>query len=188
MIVAYQALGSTIKGQSVLFRMTDITQNLNIGAANVTRCYFVAVYLSQSATITGVKWYQYLAGNFTASHYNGVGLYSYSGGTLTLQASSTVDNNTWTVTSNTYGSKAFSSTYAAAAGIYYVALSASNSAATTVPQLGFGANVLNSGVNNGDFTNSAALAGFIDNLNTLPATQAISGFNPLSTCPWAAIY
>ena len=80
----------------------------------------VAVWIPKDQTITGVKWWQKRQGDYTANNYNGVALYSYSGGTLTKVASSTDDGNIWKGGTNTWQSKAFSSTYSATAGLYYI--------------------------------------------------------------------
>ena len=54
---------------------------IGFGALTSQRINFVAVWLPKAATITGVKWIQSANGSYTASNYNGVGLYTYSGGT-----------------------------------------------------------------------------------------------------------
>ena len=110
-IKAYQAMGSTIVAQTV---GVDAMINSVNGAVLVeAQAEFVAVWLDKAQTITGVKWYQTVAGNYTGDNYNGVGLYSYSGGTITLVASSTNDANIWKATANTVGSKAFTTPYSA---------------------------------------------------------------------------
>ncbi len=122
-MTVYAALGGTIKAEPVWATLGNVTLTLTM-ASGTGR--FVAVYLPVAATLTGVKWFQSVQGVYTSNNYNGVGLYTYSEGTLTLVASSTNDGNIWKGTGNTFTSKAFSSTYAAAAGVYFVCALYSN--------------------------------------------------------------
>jgi hypothetical protein len=132
------------------------------------------IYIPKTTTITGVRWFQTVQGVYTANNYNGVSLYSVSSGTLTLVASSTNDGTIWKATSNTWGSKAFSSTYSAASGIYYVGMVYSSSAQTTAP--GFGATTVSIGAitKSFDFTNSLKLSLFQSSVTTLPSTITAS--------------
>ena len=159
-ILGQQALGSTVKSVGLGCRSWG---NIS-GAFGMTsqQLLLVAVYVPFATTITGVKWFQIIQGNYTASNYNGVGIYSYSGGTLTLQASSTDDGNIWKGSVNSNQSKAFSSPYSAAAGVYYIGAIYSSSAQTTAPQIGAATAKNNGG--QGDFTNTARI-------NTTLATQ-----------------
>lgn len=175
---AYQALGSTIKAQNV---DGDLATGVSGAAMNSQRIYYTAVYLPVAATITGVKWIQITAGDYTANNYNGVGLFTYSGGTLTKVASSTDDGNIWKATSGTMSSKAFASTYVATAGLYFVAHMYSSSAQTTAPSLGIigTASTVNTVT---DFTNSAKTSALITGQTALPATtQAMSGLTAAAT-------
>jgi hypothetical protein len=126
----YKALGSSVKAQPFSIDRLSTTVALSSGQIR-----FVPVWLPTAQTITGVKWYQATAGSYTSNNYNGVGLFTYSGGTLTLVASSTDDGTIWTTTSQTWGSKAFSSTYNAAAGLYFIGYIYSSSAQTTAPAI-----------------------------------------------------
>ena len=104
-------------------------------ASNMTdnTVFFAKIYLPYAATLTGVWWVPSATGNFTADQNNKVGLYTRSGATLTKVAESTNDAATFKTTANTFSQKAFTSTYAAAAGEYYVALLRNTSADTTNP-------------------------------------------------------
>ena len=119
--------------------------------------------------------------SYTANNYNGVGLYSVSGSTLTLVASSTNDGNTWQQGTN-WQSKAFSSTYSAAAGIYYIAFIYSVSAATTAPSISINGSA--SGTYNAvsafDFTNSQKTSGGLNTQTSLPASQTLSSISNAS--------
>ena len=147
------------------------------------------IYLPVSTTLTGVKWKQVTAGNYTANNYNGVGLYSISGGTCTLVASSTDDGNIWKTTSGTIGSKAFSSTYAASPGVYMVVALHSSSANTTSPVIGMLTGLSGFINTTWDFTNSAKSSGLISSLTALPSpTQAFSGITASTSEAWFGLY
>ena len=179
-LVALQAMGSSIKGYTI----GNPNPSLIASAVSMTNqaVWFTAVYIPKSVTITGVRWWQTTNGSFTANNYNGVGLYSISSGTLTLVASSTNDGNCWQQGTQ-WQSKAFSSTYAASAGVYYIAAMYSQSAVTTAPQLGHVGSA--SGTYNAtstfDLTNSQKTNGSLGGSNTsLPSTQALSGVSAIS--------
>ena len=135
---------------------------------------FIATYVPITATITGAKFFQVVQGDYTADNYNGIGLYSYSGGTMTLVASSTNDGNIWKGTASTWQTKAFSATYSATSGLYFVGLLYNNSAQTTAPTIGSSASsTANVGAN--DFTNSAKLVSLVNAQASLPTPQLMSG-------------
>jgi len=169
---AFNLLGS----QSIGFLVGNISffgqDSLTLTSQTVR---FMAYYIPINTTITGIKFFQGTQGNYTANNYNGVGLYSYSGGTLTLVASSTNDGNIWKGTAGTWQTKAFSSTYNAAAGIYFVAILYSSSAQVTPPVICSCKNVTTAAVNTYDFTNSAKLSSTLAAQTALPATQLMSG-------------
>ena len=183
---AYQALGSTIVAQNVDGSLADANSSLTMLSQ---RSYWSLVYLPVATTITGVKWKQVTAGNYTANNYNGVGLYSISGGTCTLVASSTDDGNIWKATSATIGSKAFSSTYSASPGVYMVVALHSSSANTTYPVIGMLTGFSGFINTTWDFTNSAKSSGLISSLTALPSpTQAFSGITASGNEAWFGLY
>ena len=163
---ANAALGSSIKGVNLSFPFIN---NISLGATMVTgQCVFHAYYLPVAKTITGVKWWQFAAGVYTATNYCGVGLYSATTiGNMTLVASSTNDGSIWKQTSSTLCTKAFSSGYAAAAGLYYIATLWGSSATTTAPQIG-ASTVPSTSTGSFDFTNSAKLTSSVFGQSALP--------------------
>ena len=178
-------LGSTILAEPVTGDVFKTASSSNLTDGQVR---WVAVYIPAAITITGIKWIQQTQGNYTADNYNGVGLYSYSGGNITLVASSTDDGNIWKATSFTWSSKAFSSTYSASPGLYFAALIYNSSAQTTAPALR--ANQLSSDLlNTVDFTNSAKLGSSLTGQTTLPAgPSAMSTLTTNSAIPYLALY
>jgi hypothetical protein len=183
-LAVISALGSAIKYEPYGTTLGNLVNQVTLADGQVN---FIPVYISEATTITGVKWVQGTAGNYTADNYNGVGLYSYSGGTLTLVASSSDDGNIWKQTSGSMGAKAFSSTYNASPGLYYIAFLYNNSAQTTAPVVRGGVTTTTPAVT-ADFTNSAKLFGLLGSQNSLPGTQAMSGVATTTNTTYGALY
>lgn len=189
LIKVAQAMGSNIKAQSLGIGYHNIVTANTIGTSGASRVTLISVYLETSQTITGVKWYQATIGSYTANNENRVGLYTVSGGTLTLVASSTTDGNLYqTGSSNTYVSKAFSSTYNASPGLYYIGLLFSNSSAATVPTIGCSTNLVNAAVQTGDFTNSLGMQLIRTTVTSLPSSITASSYNQAQQYYWASLY
>ena len=173
-VAAYRQLGSTIQAGPVP----------GIGAINTSitmftgRGYWSAVFVKKPITITGIAWFQAVAGSYTANNYNGVALYSYSGGTLTLVDSSTRDAAIWTQTSNTWGSKALAGgTRTLAPGIYYL-FGVYNSSAGTNPQIGVCSSLTSTvGYSSPLTTNSARISGWETSITSPPTTKTMSSFS-----------
>jgi hypothetical protein len=182
---AFKALGSQAIGFNVASFDFNMPANQPLGSQNML---FSAYYIPVGQTITGVKFYQRIQGNYTANNYNGIGLYSYSGGTITLVASSTNDGNIWKGTAQTWQTKAFSSTYNAAAGIYFIAALYNSSAVVVNPSVGGITYTVDGGVPVYDFTNSAKVAGTLTAQTALPASQAMSGMNATQTTAVYILY
>jgi hypothetical protein len=163
---AFQAMGSTIKAMSIGMNPGDITGSVTLLDG---RAVYVAVYLPLAQTITGVKMIQHTQGAYTADNFNGVALYSVSGGTLTQRAVSDNDGTIWKATTGTMITKAFNATYDAPAGLYYVAFLYNSSAESTAPKLASsGDSVMITGVSQWDFTNNLFLSGNKTGSNSLP--------------------
>jgi len=184
---AYQALGSSIKAQTVGVGLDRISSSFTMVDS---QAQYVAIWLPVRQTLTGVKWYQQTVGNYTGDNNNKIALYSYSGGTLTRVAQSTNDAALWSQAGgNVVKQKGFSATYDAAPGLYFVALLYNNSAQITAPIIGAAASVGNAGIPAGDFTNSAKLWGNVGSQTDLPSTQASSGLTTATAQNiWVAVY
>lgn len=177
------ALGSVIKAETEPMQYV----NANTNPADGT-LYIQAIWLSKSSTLTGVKFYQRTQGSYTADNNNKIGLYTYSSGTLTLVASCADDGNLWKGTTNSLQTKAFSSTYAASEGLYFIGILYNNSAVVTAPALGTITNFTNLAQSSLDFTNSAKLCSLLLAQTDLPATQAMSGLTANTIRFWLALY
>jgi hypothetical protein len=147
-----------------------------------------SIYIRNKTNIEGVKWYQSVAGVYTANNYNGVGLYFYSGGTLTLVAISTNDGNIWKATSNTWSSKNFSSTYEAVPGVYFIGLLYCTSSQGTPPSLGGFFNLVNANIASVDYSNSEKFSGTVSSQTGLSSTYLMSNVSPVSSQYILALY
>lgn len=176
-------LGAALKSQNFPI---NIQSTSSVKALLDARVEYYAINIYEAATITGVKWIQAISGVYTGNEYNGVGLYTYSGGTLTLVASSTNDANLWTVSTNSLGSKDFTTPYSAAAGIYYVGLLYNQSAQTTAPTIGskLGHNIGATGL----FTNSASIAMTQNTQTEFPSSVATTSLTATNSYGWVALY
>ncbi len=183
-ILMYQDLGSTIVAQT-----TPIDRISTSGAFSSGGCGFIALHLNKAATLNGVIWYQQTAGVYTASNYNGIGLFSVSGTTLTLVASSTTDGNIWKAASAGFASKGFSSTYPASAGTYVIVYLYSSSAQSTAPAIGLSSAPVGANVMLGGFTNSAKLYGTTTGNTALPSPTILwSSITVTGARPWFGLY
>lgn len=185
-LLAYTALGSPLLAQTVNQRLEFANTSTNLVDGQIK---FTAVYLPKAATLTGIKVYVRVLGSYTGDNNNRVGLYSYSGGNLTLVASSSNNATLWQSSANAIQTVPFSSTYAATAGIYFVGILYNNSAVVTNPALasGVAANNLVMVSTAYGFTNSAKLHGTANgtDLTTPIAMSAITA----SVIPtWVALY
>jgi len=171
-LATYQALGSTFKSSSPVVPTITMMNGGSALADGSVR--FIATYVPITATITGAKFFQVVQGDYTADNYNGIGLYSYSGGTLTLVASSTNDGNIWKGTASTWQTKAFTTPYSATSGLYFVGLLYNSSAQVTAPTIG-SSQSSTAGLGASDFTNSAKLVSLLNAQASLPSPQLMSG-------------
>jgi hypothetical protein len=182
---ALPSIGSAIKAEPVYSTMANLTSNAFNPVSQ--RIYLIAMWVPRAMTITGVKWIQATVGSFVASNFNGVALYTQSGGTFTRQAFSANDATIFTTAgSSVIRNKAFTSTYSASAGVHYAALMYS-ALSGTAPAL----MISPSPVYNGytlDNTNGMYLSMFAASQTSFPSTLSISG-NLLSVnIPYLSLY
>lgn len=181
-LLILQALGSSIKGQTFAPEFMTTATNPTDGQVRLA-----PIYVPQNQTLTGIKWNQSGNGSYTADNNNKVGLYTYSGGTYTLVASSANTTNLFSQGTGLQGA-AFSTPYPAAAGLYFAAILYNNSAEVTPPAYrvrlpGAGVDIVTL-----DFTNNAKTYGVINAQTDLPASFLGSGLTANSTLPWFVVY
>jgi hypothetical protein len=183
-VSGWAALGGSAKGTNLANIQLRCTAANGFGTGILT---LQAIYVPTATTITGGFWIQATNGSYVANNYNGVGLYSYSGGTATLVASSTNDAN---VFQSGVGirKKAFSSTYSASAGVYYVALLASWSSSTTAPNFWCDTASTDTYWQAMDFTNSSRYIGRLSGQTSLPSSVAFSSVSQVNYSVSALLY
>jgi len=183
---AYLALGSSLLANTVDFPLQFCNTSTGLVDGQIK---YTAVYLDKDATLTGIRVYVRVLGSYTGDNNNRVGLYTYSGGTLTLVASSTNSGTLWTSAANAIQTIAFSSTYVASAGLYFTGMIYNNSAQTTAPSLASGTalnNLVMASTAFG-FTNSAKLYGTSTGTD-LPSSIAMSSITASVIPSFTAIY
>jgi hypothetical protein len=185
---AYQAAGSNIKAMPVGLWAFNFTPAVAAQTNQTLRLN--AVYLPTNETITGVRWYQAaLQVGATPSNYNGFGLYTLSGTTLTCQVSSSNSSTIWSSGSiNSYNSIAFDTPYAATAGLYYIAFLYSISAGGTAPT--FGLSVTTTATNQfiPGLTTNNKLTATITGQTSMPTSIAMSTATAATTVMNVSLY
>ena len=181
-----QGLGSLIKAQTFNALEATTATGLVDGTAR-----FIPVYLAKAQTLTGVQYYQTVQGSYIADNNNQVALYTVnaSTGVLTRVAISANDGtNIWKQAANVTYKVPFSSTYVAAAGVYYIGLLYNSSEQTTAPTIlarTAGTNAAQAALDNtGSLTTSMTLGV----QTALGTTYTASGLTTSATNPWVAIY
>lgn len=180
----FQAVAPTILSSTVEPMLCSSSHTIIDGNA-----VFCAVYLPYDVTLNGVGWYQVVQGSTTGDNNNKVGLYTSDGTTLTRVAASTTDSNLWDGAANSVKTKDFSSTYAAQAGLYYIAFLGNWSAVATSPTIAAVPILIHSGIHDVATTGSSKHFGVVTGQTDLDATEAWSGAASLGTAaPWLFIY
>jgi hypothetical protein len=178
-LLGLQALGSPVKSSPIGTAFMPATGSSLVAS----RSYFNAIIVEKEITITGAMWYQSTQGVYigTGGNYNGIALYSQSGGTLTLIDSTARDTTIWKASNATWNQKAFAGgSRTLQPGVYYLLALANPLAGTfgTAPVIGSWQSL---NLANSMSTNSAKLYGGIVNTVTVPpTTQAMSAWNNFS--------
>lgn len=180
----YQALGGVVQAEPIGGNLSNITAATALADQTIR---FTIVYLPQATTVTGVKWWQNIVGSYTSNNYNGVALYSYSAGNLALIDTSINDGNIWK-SAQGLDNKAFLGTHALSAGVYVIAMLYCRSAEVTAPTVGQFTNLLTSGINAADFTNSAKLNSTLGVQTVMPTTKAMSALSNTGGQTYVALY
>jgi hypothetical protein len=180
----YTTYGSNIKGHTVGGHIA-FNSWTSLGLTDGQIVWGV-MYLEEGATLTGVKFWQQVAGDYTADNNNRIGIYTLSAGTLTQRAVTANNGNLWKSAQGLV-QEAFSATYAASAGFLFFAYIYSNSAQTTQPTIGAITAGSPSGATGFDMANSVKSFGSTNGAD-LPATQAMSGITGISSRPFMSVY
>jgi len=191
-LTATSLLGSSIKAMPI--GMTPPMVNSSVTASS-GYAYIIGVYLPTASTLTGVKYncFQAASGSST-TNYCGVALYSYSAGTLTLQAYSTTGTS-WIANS---GNQSFTfsglnnyNSSAAPAGIYYIVFYMAGSMGSGPFKFASATNY-DTGLSVLDYTNNsfaeARLNTFSGATPPTTITSATSGYAATTNGIWATLY
>jgi len=182
-IKAYQTLGSVIKAET--FNMATETSGTNGGLDGTI--VLAGLSLGKDQTLTGIKYYLTTTGSFTGDNNNKIGLYTYSGGTFTKVAESSNSTSLWTGSTG-IRSGAFTSTYFATKGVYFVAMLYNQSAQTTAPAFGIATGTSSGYMGGLDFTNGVSLNMTLGGQTDLPATISAASMNQNTIRWWLSIY
>lgn len=183
LVTAYQELGSQIKTVNLNLLTGWLTSSIPLTSGTTI---FVPVYLQSQQTVTGVMFEQDTQGVYTADNYNGFGVYSISGGTLTRVLASANDGNVFKNASNSFVKKAFSSTALLNPGVYYIGILYSSSAQTTQPTIS--GQTANFNLGRADFTNNYILCGTRTGQTTMLTSLAASTLSIGNNAPWVNLY
>lgn len=166
----------------------DYTFNLH-GTLSGTRAIFTYYYIPQKDTITGVKYSLYTAGDYNQKDFNGIALYSESGGNLTQVAISANDSVFLCITANTLGTIDFTSPAVVDPGSYYVVLLYNYNSYVAHPDIYSCDANLNTALINNQFPNSNRLSAYKDAITTLVGYEpAMSVTAALSTVQGLILY
>ena len=180
-LLVAQAIGSPIKAESMAMNGPLSTLAFVNGTA-----YYTGLWLPTAQTLTGAILNIQTNGNYTANSFNGVGLYTYDGtGNIAQVAVSANTPNAWAQGTG-FVKVAFTGTYLAAAGLFFVGVIYNSSAHVTNP-IFLGQNSSTAG--NPFASNSACLfGGLAGQTNLASPTQALSALNNAIGNLYCALY
>lgn len=183
---AYQALGTTIKAYP-LGMMASIGQ---AQIAMVDGTYYITpIYVDYTGSITGCRIVLQTQGSFTADNYNGIGLYSVSGGTCTKVAETANDPNIWKQVASVSANIPFVTPYNIVPGIYYAVSLYNSSAQTTAPSVYMGASGYTANaISILGLSNSAKLGGSLAAQTVLPTSFTFSSLTVFTGFPMVVLY
>jgi hypothetical protein len=176
-------------GSSLITESFGLTTSMVTGRMVLAHqtLHLVMVNVPVDTVVRGVKFIQAVQGNYTASSYNGVGLYSYSAGNLTLIASSTNDGNTWQQAAYGFYTHSFQAGVNVIAGIFWIGILYSRSAEVTAPQIAGAQDVISSVISTVDLQNSAVTYGSVAGQSSLPSSLAMSSVTPVASRCWLGL-
>lgn len=183
-IIRARGLGSVIKAE-------DFSQEMITAAGHSltnSQLNLQSMIVKVGGSYTGVKFYSGAAGVFTASNENRIGLYSFSGTTFTLVASSANDATGafWKNGVPTLVTVPFSAPVTLAAGVFFTGLLYNSSAQTTAPAVQGRDSAANLGFMNAGGT--TPLYSILNTQLTLPSTFLSTALGGTTQRPWISLY
>lgn len=179
-----RALGSTLIAQSFPSGLCSTTFNLTNSQA-----FGVPIWLEKAYTLTGAVHFQATTGAYTANANTGnlMGLYTSDGTNLTRVAVTGDTGSIWKGTASTYVQTAFTSTYSASAGLYWLVGLWNRTAVTTTPVMAAGTSYSNAAVGKPNNT-SVAFNFTLASQTSMPSSIAWSSVTAVATQPWLGVY
>lgn len=182
-IAVMQAMGSPIKAQTFGLNPSLITTTGLLGNQNIN---FILVYLPTPQTLTGIEYFSAATASYTPNNYNGVGLYSISGGNLTRQATSS--NAAFSGAVNSWTQIPFQGgPIVAPAGPYYIASLYCESAVVAAPSVGAATSKQSQAINLFGSNANVIMGGWAGQ-TTLPTSLTTGNINPSSATYYMAVY
>jgi hypothetical protein len=165
------------------------------GALTLTdaRALYVLVYIPETTVVTGVKWIANTLGKFLADSvagaFNGFALYKCdAAGTTHTRVAITADNaGVWRLAATVVGTAAFTGTYTAEPGYYFVASLWNHISSTTSPKVYSSDGVINL-VTNSLITANKYISGYVGSQATFPANETGADMTVNSNIPYYILY
>jgi len=130
LVSGLQSYGSTIKALPFGLSLSNLFATQTTLSDGV---YYTALFeIKDTITVTGVGWVQQTQGNYTSDNYNGVAIYTISGGTDTKLVETVNDGNIWKAAAGS-STKSFPTTQTLLPGNYKISAMWNASATTTAP-------------------------------------------------------
>ena len=160
----------------------------NSGVYTNNLMFFIMVYLP-ACTVTGIAHELGVSGNFTASLFNGFGLYQLSGTTLTRVAQTANDPNIFKATQGVMHQVPFAATATITAGIYYICYQYSSSAVVSAPQFRNMFGISSPAWNACLMPSNLFMYAFLSGASTLPSSFAAATWHAASfSVPLLGVY
>lgn len=152
------------------------------------RVKFMAIWVPQRTLCTGATFFSTIQGSFTGDNFNGLALYTQSGGTMNQVAITANDENIWKNTANSYPKIPWTAPLYVEQGLYFIAALYNYSAEVTPPQVRSFASTSAGIVTTVDYANSLKISGYIDAALTPPASQVSSSTTADNAQPAFGLY
>ena len=165
-------MGYTIKAEPYGVTLAQMANQLLLTSNQIA---FYPFYWNVSDTLRGVSWFNRSASTSNQSNYNGIGIYSLSGGTLTRLTFTANDTTFWDCSANTWSSKSITP-YFLAKGLYFFGYQFSGTGGTA-PTIGSGDPLVIAGAGGPAFPptevnpNGVRFSTFITNATTTPPSS-----------------
>jgi hypothetical protein len=180
-----KAMGLSIITESMGRSRSDVTTTFTLTDGLIL---FAAALVPVGVTITGVGYYQGVAGVYTGDNENRFGLYTFSGGTYTRVALTANNTELWKGTAQEERRVALTSTYVTTTSVIYIASIYNNSAQTTAPNIGMYATLANAAVSGSGFSGIGRLCGFISGQTTLASSYSEATVQNTNNQPYFFLY